>query len=99
MYSIGLRSLFKEVFLGKNRIYQSTALFTFKTNMHVSIKISQYFSNVDKAQAGHKRQTENLAILFAFESEKETKIVGEADQLSIKISLYTKIKTLLSTLL
>ena len=59
-----------------------TASFAFKTNIHIIINIPRYFSNLTKAQTGHKRQTKNSAISSHLNLRQKTRIFGKADHFS-----------------
>ena len=62
--------------------HQRTASFAYKTNILIIINISRYFSNLSKAQTGHKRQTENSAITSHLNPRQIPRIVVKTDNFS-----------------
>ena len=72
----------KGAFRGKKTGHRRTASFAYKTNIHIIINISRYFSTLNKGQTGHKRQTENSDITSHLIPRQIPRIVVKADHFS-----------------
>ena len=82
-YINGLKNwMLKGAFRGKITGYRRIASFAYKTNIHIIINISRCFSTLNKAQTGHKRQTENSAITSHLNPRQIPRIVVKADHFS-----------------